>query len=381
MLQILTKVYTSFVEQLQFNILLFFVRIATKMSEVQGKRSAPLSTTPVDKMYCHVCPTVKATAYCMPCRIYMCPSCVGHHKILPLTASHELLEGDKFPLYYPSGYTENIKQCPDHPEEEIKIYCPSHEALCCCACNVPNHDKCTKQYIPQISKDFYASQEYLKLKEELNSSEDKIKESFANIDTCLKAVKSMNNNAIANFKRYKNLVISYLEQREKELLAQLESISKKDTDTLEELKTTAKTIQSDLSDVKTKVRLHEHSPHDLFIATKRVKTLLTTLQASLNQITYKIGNSYVELQKGQLVEQLLANKNGLMQIITSPGTMVFKCTCHPSDNYIMYKDGETTKHKTMHSVVIIYLIKFFLSKYLDLVKKLLLAKNTKKCIY
>ena len=100
-------------------------------------------------------------------------------KIIPGTAFHKLLEGDTFPSFYPTGYGENVKQCPDHPDEEIKFYCPSHDVLCCRDCNVlDKHDQCTKQSIPQISKEFHKSSEYTKLKKELQSSEDKIKDFF-----------------------------------------------------------------------------------------------------------------------------------------------------------------------------------------------------------
>ena len=119
---------------------------ATTMAQVLGGLIDPQVAVLHIDMYCHVCPTVKATAYCLHCKICLCPACVGHHKILPLSAAHKLLEGEKFPSFYQSGHAENIKQCPDHPEEEIKFYCPSHDALCCRDCNVLNkHDQCKKQ--------------------------------------------------------------------------------------------------------------------------------------------------------------------------------------------------------------------------------------------
>ena len=152
---------------------------AATMSEVPGGLRASQAAASDDSMYCHVCPTVKATAYCLQCKIYLFSCCSGHHKIIPGTAFHKLLEGDTFPSFYPTGYGENVKQCPDHPDEEIKFYCPSHDVLCCRDCNVlDKHDQCTKQSIPQISKEFHKSSEYTKLKKELQSSEDKIKDFF-----------------------------------------------------------------------------------------------------------------------------------------------------------------------------------------------------------
>jgi len=291
------------------------------MSEVPGAKSASVETGVDDGIYCKLCPTVKATAYCLQCKIYLCPSCGGHHKILPATASHKILEGDKFPSFYTTGHGEDVRQCPYHPDEEIKFYCPSHDVLCCCVCNVLNkHDRCTNQYIPQISKEFHKSSEYTKLTKEFQSSEDKIKDFFKKIDTCLKAVESINTNVFIQFTTYKTLVMEYLDQREKELLAELKTIRDRDTAALEELKATAKTIQADLSEAHAKLRLHEDNSHDLFIATKRTQALLTKLKTSFDDIAHTPWYHLVELQKDAVVENLLTNKIGLAQIISTPGT-------------------------------------------------------------
>ena len=168
--------------------------------------------------------------------------------------------------------------------------------------------------------EFHKTSEYTKLKEEFQSSEDKIKDVFKKIDTCLKAVESINTNVFKQFTRYKAQIMAYLDQREKELLAELKTIRDRDTAALEELKATAMTIKADLSEAHTKLRLHEDNSHDLFIATKRAQTLLTKLKTTLNDIAHKPTNSYVELQKDPVVEELLANRKGLAQIISTTGT-------------------------------------------------------------
>jgi len=315
------KLYHTIYIHVSF-IFVRYHRDAATMSEVPDNKNASLTAGSDDSMYCHVCPTVKASAFCMQCKIYICPSCVGHHKILRALASHNLLTGDKFPSFYPTEHGEDIKQCPDHPDEEIKFYCPSHDQLCCCACNVLEHDQCKKQYIPQISKDIHISQDYTELKEEIQSSEDQIKNCFKNIDHCLKAVENMNDNAIEQFTKFKALVIAYLNQREKKLLMDLKAIRDQDTAALEDLKATAETIQADISKAKTNLRLHEDNSNELFIATKRTRALLINLQSSLIELTHKSGNRYVELQKDPVVEKLLTNEKGLAQVITSPGRVI-----------------------------------------------------------
>jgi len=290
------------------------------MAQAPGALSASQAAASDDSMYCKLCPTVKATAYCLRCNMYLCPRCTGHHKIIPDTAFHQILEGDKFPSFYPTGHGEDVRQCPDH-DQEIKFYCPSHDSLCCRDCIVLNkHVQCTNQFIPKISKGFLKSSEYTKLTEEFQLSEDKIQDFFKKIDTCLIAVESINTNVFEQFTTYKALIMAYLDQREKELLVKLETIRYRDTAALEELKATAKTIQTDLSEAHIKLQLHEDNSHDLFIATKKAQALLTKLKTSFNDIAPKPWVNSVTLQKDPVVEKLLTNKKGLAQVFSTSGT-------------------------------------------------------------
>jgi len=305
------------------------------MAGLPGGLSASMAAGSDDSMYCHVCPTVKATAYCLhrQCKVYLCPNCARHHKILPVTASHKLLEGDNFPSFYTTGHGEDVRQCPYHPGEEIKGYCPSHDVLCCSYCK----DRCkNQQFIPTISKGFLKCSEYTKLTEEFHSSEDKIKDFFKKIDSCLKAVESINTNVYRQFTSYKALIMAYLDQREKELHVELKTIRDRDTAALEELKATAKTIQTYLSEAHAKLRLHEDNSHDLFIATKRVKALLTKLKTSLDDIAHKPWYHLVELQKDPVVENLLTNGQGLATIISTPGMGCLFQECLYSQSAMYY---------------------------------------------
>ena len=131
----------------------------------------------------------------------------------------------------------------------------------------------------------------------------------------------MNSNAITDFRSYKASIIAYLDQREKDLLEELKAIRDKETAALEKLKTTATAIQANLRELQTKLRQHEEHSHELFIATKRSRAILTTLKSSLNEI-HTTWNGYVHVQKDLLVEKLLSNKKGLAQVISVPGSMI-----------------------------------------------------------
>jgi len=81
-------------------------------------------------MFCHLCPAVRASAYCMECRIYLCPSCEGQHKNYPTFQDHRLLTGGNMPSFHPTGHgTGDINKCSEHPQEEIREYDLQRDAL------------------------------------------------------------------------------------------------------------------------------------------------------------------------------------------------------------------------------------------------------------
>jgi len=134
------------------------VRHLAVTNEVEGRKLDASDVGSAPTMICNTCPGVKATAFCVDCHEYLCTDCTGYHQRLKLSESHTLLTGDEFPSVSPpqrqDDPTESIRKCPDHPNEEIKIYCQGHSALCCAACSVMGHKKCTKTYIPDIADDF-----------------------------------------------------------------------------------------------------------------------------------------------------------------------------------------------------------------------------------
>jgi len=148
------------------------------------------------------------------------------------------------------------------------------------------------------------------------------KQYITSIDNMLRQVNQMNGNALDKFIKFKAQVISYLDQREKEVLTELNSILDQDTTALEKLKPTANMIQADLNEAQSKLRIHEDKSNKLFVEAKRARTLFATLQSSLHAIKQETGNHYVELQTDLMVEKLLANEKELAKVTSIAGSLI-----------------------------------------------------------
>jgi len=96
--------------------------------------------------------------------------------------------------------------------------------------------------------------------------------------------------------------------RERELYAEMQRIHDKDVILLHELQAELKTHQSDLKDIKEKLKLHEQNSSELFIASKRASGQLAQLQSSLQKVTDNIGYQRYSIVRDPLMEKILQNK-------------------------------------------------------------------------
>ena len=224
------------------------------------------------------------------------------------------------PSFYPTGHgTDNLNKCSDHPQEEIKFFCASHNAVYCCICNTKKHSSCQQKYIPDICKDYIKSGEYKDLTAFFQNTTKTSINCLQDIDNCIKKVDQLSSSQVEKLRKFKALIIAYLDHREKELLQEIQLTRDQDLAALQKLQTSAKTIKADLSKALDNLKTYEDNSNNLFIASKKAQALLNQLQSSLEDITSKTKYQEYDLKRDPQVETLLKNKEGMAQLVLSPG--------------------------------------------------------------
>ena len=302
------------------------------MAEVDGRkpdtREDEDPETPGDPdvvMYCGPCGNLEASSFCKDCHEYLCPGCTRCHKRLGVTKHHTLLQGPQLPPSHPTREnpaTENFTKCADHPQEEIKLFCPTHNDLCCVACMA--HVTCTKDYIPDIAKEFKTGPEYTELLSDIHDLDVTGVQCQADIDRCLQEVDTMSFHEIDKLKKYKAAIIEYLEKREKELIADVQRLRDRDTSLLHELQGRLRTWQSDLNNVKTQLQSHENSSNQLFIATKRMRKLVRELQTVLQDMQQQTKYQRYTLLNDPRMEKMLLDNTGFATVDELFGTFFWQ---------------------------------------------------------
>ena len=264
---------------------------------------------------CSACPDAKATSFCVDCQEYLCSDCTNYHQRLGALRKHILLTGENFPPGDPPTDTHDkadiIEKCQDHPKKEIEFYCVKHDALCCVACTVLNHEQFTKTYIPDIAEDFKNGTEYKSLNTDIDDSERLIVKSIVDVDECLKAVETLNVGELEKLRQYKATIIEYLDRREQELQAEMQQLHTEDVALLQELQIKLKTCQSVLNDMREKLKTHEKNSSELFVSAKRMCGQMTKLQASLKEMTKTIGYRQYSTLLDPKIKNILQDQNGV----------------------------------------------------------------------
>ena len=230
--------------------------------EVEGRRKLPDKNDRSEHV-CNVCPGFEATSLCEDCHEYTCTDCTSYHKKITATRSHVLMTGDSFPVVLPPRRQGNqpyiFEKCPDHPLEEIKLYCQRHKELCCVACNVSKHEQCSKSYIPDIAEEFKKGPEFKTLHTDIQESDQLIVRSLADIDIYLRAVDALRADQIEKRGKYKAKTIEYLNKRERELQAEMQHTCDTSVVFLQELQTNLQTCKSDIRDMRQKLQFQQQN--------------------------------------------------------------------------------------------------------------------------
>jgi len=294
------------------------------MAEVGGRKPDPADVGSADAvMYCGPCKNVQATSFCKDCHEYLCSTCTDHHEKLGITKTHQLLKGAKFPSFYPTrkGQTsESFEKCNDHPHEDVKLFCKTHNTVFCVACSVGKHKDCNKKYIPDIAQGYTTGTEYSKLQSDIQDLNTLGAQCQADIDRCLKEVNALNRGEVDKLKQFKTLINEYLNNREKELIAEMQQRCDRDTSLLQDIQARLKTWQSDLSDARAKLQSHQQSSYKLFITGKRIQPLVDQLQETLNDMQQQTRYQHYELVKDDRMVKILADKTGIATVETSSKT-------------------------------------------------------------
>lgn len=121
-----------------------------------------------------------ATSKCLDCEFYLCGPCTALHTKQRITKNHKLVSIAEIK----SGEVRQLSQkryCPEHDEEELKLYCTTCEKVICRDCIIVTHKRHNYTFIKDITEEMSKKLQILsasvtKKQEDIHSIIDHIQE-------------------------------------------------------------------------------------------------------------------------------------------------------------------------------------------------------------
>jgi len=275
--------------------------------------------------YCQPCGNVVATAFCQICKEYFCSPCSNFHQKQSISKDHALLKGKNMPSLSPTTARRSrpmapmadvgsFQSCPQHPNEELKLYCEKHDSLCCVACSTAQHKQCETIYIPDVCKNYKSSPEYRALVDDVDETAAVNEIYLDDIDNEKKEVEQLMRDEVAMLEKYRHDIKERVDKRINELSAEIKQIRTKDIVMLEKREAASKKFRDDLSTSKAKLKASDQSPNELYTVAQLVKRDVAKLKPVLVDIGAHIRHQRYNVKKIAQFETHLKDKTGIATI-------------------------------------------------------------------
>ena len=270
-------------------------------------------------IYCEPCGNVPADAYCTDCPEYFCTSCANVHEKQRVTKDHKLLQGRAMPLNQqasskPGSNQVRFKKCTQHPHEELKFFCETHQDICCVACNLVLHKQCQVAYIPDVANNYKTGPEYIQLTDDLNKTKQLAANYVTEIETKMKEVEKLEEENTTTLEKNRSEIKELVDRRIDELLAQVKQLRDKDLASLNDQHSKSKSIQTDVLSAMTKLKASEDRPIELFTESGQTRDLVAQLQTGLADVKKKTVYQLYTVRKDAEFESVLKKEAWLANI-------------------------------------------------------------------
>jgi len=216
----------------------------------------------------------------------------------------------------PVSDISRFPRCLQHPEEELKFFCDTHDTTCCMACTVVlhnQHNQCTVVYIPDVAKDYKTGPEYKQLTAELNKTHQLAAKYLSDIEEKMKKVDQLKTEETAKLEQYRTELKEFVDKQIDELTSKVEQLRDTDMGLLKDKRIKTKKMISTVGTNKTKLQACEQTPVELFIESRRTRHEVVKFQVDFVNIA-KTKYQVYWVHKDDQMKAVLKNKAGLATI-------------------------------------------------------------------
>ena len=241
----------------------------------------------------------QAVSWCPECEELFCEHCLNMHDNVKGTRHHKVVNigsNDSVQLQ------EKAQICPVHKTFTLDKYDVDCKKLICLRCQVDEHEGHTLQNITDVNDDIKQSIKTSLTK--LSEVKDRVQQSLNNVFTKLEETDQVNTNLQATIGLTFTTLKTMIDQREKEVLIELDKATERNRDAMSSQRSTFQTVDMKISSTISyleKVLLHASSSD------------LMTLKTSIEEIVQTCLDPAKEIQEEE-VEPVIFNDRGVQRL-------------------------------------------------------------------
>ncbi|XP_053402779.1 uncharacterized protein LOC128558036 [Mercenaria mercenaria] len=256
---------------------------------------------------------VEAAGFCQNCEEYLCITCYKYHCKPTPTRHHVLL--DKYNMPKDRAPASSAKYgctltCTKHASEIVKFFCKQHDAVGCGDCMILDHKSCKIDYIPDISKDFIDGGEYVQLVTSAKQLENNAKSLKKETEEAGKEVYRLYAKAVGDIRAFRKRVDKYLEDMERKLLDQCETLKMKTDTMLKAVENELQPMKLELENIHSQLTSQAKQSGDLFVQAKQIRFRLKKIGEELKFLDEKNAPSMYTFEKNNQILEYFQTKQG-----------------------------------------------------------------------
>ncbi|XP_078678176.1 E3 ubiquitin-protein ligase TRIM71-like [Branchiostoma floridae x Branchiostoma belcheri] len=233
---------------------------------------------------CQVCEggREQAKLWCTDCAMLLCESCTVMHRKVPATRDHELVSQDVLEGKEGMERLHRKRYCDKHKSQEMVFYCESCNVLVCTSCAVINHKPGRAHNLEEITTVAQKKKEMLRrLLQGIDPRLEEIQASVKEVEKTMSKLIPAKEVATVQTQAYFGQLVHLLQEREKEILIQIDEQCQADGKTLQAKKEAMEFELAGLTSAQTFCQQaveHGSDMHVLEVGNQvqtRIETLLT----------------------------------------------------------------------------------------------------------
>ena len=259
--------------------------------------------------------TTSAEGFCVECEVFTCHKCFIKHKGRKINQEHSLVKVEESKS---AKATDTYEVCQQHSGDLIKLYCPTHDQVCCDECVVLHHNGCKLELVRDKAVAFQDSSHLNDLSRGIKQCIKQAQDSASLVENNNKLLSDLHEQFVRDIETFVEEIFKHVNTMKMDILNKGKDIMLKDTKRMDELNQEIDEFIAKISQQEDLFEAKRDQPNKLFVASISLKEELKESQKQLGLLKEKNTVTRYKFKRDQVLENILKERTVIGVITEQP---------------------------------------------------------------